>query len=130
MTKVPEVRVRELQVRGWSHPAAQRLRHALDMKSDGDGLLQREVEEVLLRGGWMSSFLPFPFTAESPEGVRLSQVLRRVKDRYPHRAIVQEFRWKFWNPADAVNDGVLFEEALVSSLHLSAEEARCWPLCA
>lgn len=127
MVEKTETMVCESQVRGWSHPAVQRLRHALDTKSDGDGLLQREVEEVLLQGAWMSSFLPFPFTAESPEGVRLSAALQRAKERYPNSVVVQEFRWKFWNPHDAVDDGVLFEEAFLGSLTRSAEEARRWP---
>ncbi len=127
MTTVPETKVCESQVRGWSHPAVQRLRYALDKVSDGDVLLQHAVDEVLLKGGWMSSFLAFPFTAESPEGVRLSAALDRAKKRYPNMSIVQEFRFKFWNPHEAVEQGVLFEEAFMGSLTHSAAIAEMWP---
>ena len=115
------------QVKGWSHPAVQKLRHALETEGDGEIFLQSEVETVLLDGAWMSSFLPFPFTPESSEGLRLSAALQWAKEKYPNRQVVQNFLFKFWGPHDAVEDGVLFEKAFQASLTLEVSRAQEWP---
>jgi hypothetical protein len=128
MPSATETKVCESQVRGWSHPAVQRLRYALETKSGGDNLLQHEVDEVLVYGCWATSFMPFPFTVESPEGTRLSAALGRTKKRYPHLTIVQGFLFKFWNPHDAVDDGVPFDEGFRASLTYTNVEAGRWPV--
>jgi len=118
---------------GWSHPAVQRLRHALERLSPSDGLLQRDLEEVLLRGVWMTDFLPVPFTNDSAEGVRLQAVLERAKVRHPNRRAVQEFVFKFWNPdvldelALMSGDGLDFETAFAQSLTPTHANVKTWP---
>lgn len=120
-------------VKGWKHPAVQRLRFAVQKKGDtAFGYLQGELEHVLLKGAWMTAFLPVPFTEESAEGQLLNAVLKRAKERHPNRAMVQDFVFKFWNP-DRVDElalldgGVEFEIAFQESFTLSEEEVKDWP---
>jgi hypothetical protein len=127
------VMVPQSLVRGWKHPAVQRLRFAVQKNGDtAPGHLQGELERVLLKGAWMTAFLPVPFTEESVEGKSLSSALLNLKARFPNRAMVQDFVFKFWNP-DRVDElalldgGVEFETAFQQSFTLSEDEAKDWP---
>ncbi len=127
------VMVPQSLVRGWSHPAVQRLRFAVQKKGDtAPGHLRGELEQVLLKGAWMTAFLPVPFTEESVEGKSLSSALLYLKTRFPHRAAVQDFVFKFWDPERVdelalLDGGVDFDTAFRDSLSMSEHEAKDWP---
>ncbi len=117
----------------WAQPAVQRLRHALlHVGTDPDAYLEVELEAVLLDGAWFTTFMSVPFTKGSTEGVRLTAALENLKTRFLHRSAVQDFVFKFWDPARVdevalMNGGVDFDTAFRDSLSLREHEAKDWP---
>ncbi len=120
-------------VRGWSHAAVQRLRHALlHVGTDPAAYVEVELEHLLLHGAWFTAFLPVPFTAESVEGRMLSDALLHLRTRFQHRAMVQDFVFKFWDPArvdelELMFGAVEFDAAFQQSFTMSEPEVKTWP---
>ncbi|MBY0472969.1 hypothetical protein K2Q00_01615 [Patescibacteria group bacterium] len=96
MQELSKLCVSANQVLGWCDHKVGRVLWAVIAGTDLE--LCQTLENIALKGGIMSNFLPLPFDERSVPGQRLVQVWERIREAHPNSEIARTFVWKFWRP--------------------------------